>query len=106
MGAALTLARMTEDLIKIRVTVTAEVTDAAVLTEAALAAVAEAEGEADADQVSLAELRAAIPEDPAAAVVTLVDPGAPLTELPGVELVAVDVEVGTDLEGDAAIELP
>lgn len=97
---------MTDGTIKIRVTVTAEVTDQAALTDAALAVIDNtAEQSTDAEEkAALADLRGAVPEDPAAAIVALVDPEAPLLELPGVALVAVDVEVGPEL--DEQIELP
>lgn len=91
--------------IAIRVTVTAEVTDADALARAALALVNEAaaNGDGEVDVEALADLRAAIPDDPAAAVVALVDPEAPMAEIPGVTLVGVDVEVGPE---ELAIELP
>lgn len=94
------------ELIKIRVTVTAEVVDVDALTMAALGALAEAaaSGDEDVDLDGIAELRAAIPDDPAAAVVALVDPESPLADIAGVTLLAVDVEVGPD--ADEQIELP
>lgn len=97
---------MTDGPIKIRVTVTAEVIDVAELTAAALDVIDNTTGQStDPDeQAALADLRSAVPDDPSAAIVALVDPEAPLTELPGVALVAVDVEVGPELEEH--IELP
>jgi hypothetical protein len=95
--------------VKIRVTVTVDVVDAAALTEAALAALgsAELDSDEDVDLDALAELRAAIPGDPSAAIVTLVDPATPLADIPGVSLLGVDVEVGTTLEDDEPeIRLP
>jgi hypothetical protein len=93
-------------VIKIRVTVSAEVTDAAALTDAALTVIdnTAAQSTDDEERAALDELRAAVPEDPAAAIVALVDPEAPLLDLPGVEFVGLDVEVGPEI--DEPIELP
>jgi hypothetical protein len=95
------------DEITIRVTVTAEVVDKEALTAAALAALAEAttSGDEEVDLEAVAALRAAVPDDPSAAIVTLVDPESPLADIPGVELTSIDVEVGTDLD-ERHIELP
>jgi hypothetical protein len=88
------------DQIKIRITISAEVTDAAALTAAAMAALdaATASDDDELDLTAMAELRAAIPDDPSAAVVALVDPAYPLEELPGVAFTGIDVETGTDLD--------
>jgi len=93
-------------VIKIRVTVTAEVVDADALTDAALTVIdnTAAQSTDPEEKAALDDLRAAVPEDPSAAIVALVDPEAPLLELPGVEFVGLDVEVGPEL--DQAIELP
>ncbi|HWL34988.1 MAG TPA: hypothetical protein VNQ77_02225 [Frankiaceae bacterium] len=93
-------------MIKIRVTVTAEVVDADALTDAALTVIdnTAAQSTDPEEKAALDDLRAAVPEDPSAAIVALVDPEAPLLELPGVEFVGLDVEVGPEL--DQAIELP
>jgi hypothetical protein len=98
-----------EGPIKIRVTVTAEVVDAAALTAAALATLngAELEDGEEVDLDALAALRDAIPDDPSAAIVTLVDPATPLAAIPGVVLHDIDVEVGTALDDDEPeIRLP
>jgi hypothetical protein len=97
---------MTEGQIKIRVTVTVEVTDAAALTDAALTVIDNTDRQSTdpEERAALADLRGAVPEDPSAAIVALVDPEAPLLELPGVEFVGLDVEVGPELEDQ--IELP
>lgn len=97
---------MTDGQIKIRVTVTAEVIDAAALTDAALTVIdnTAAQSTDPEEKAALDDLRAAVPEDPSAAIVALVDPESPLYELPGVEFVGLDVEVGPELE--ESIELP